>query len=271
MAAHVRSLFLNGKWQDISARNARNSSCSPAVADQAWPRAWPSPCSRRTAPGGHDPVDGQARLPWVGGILPARRAPRELVADTCFPSAPVSHLEALLGQEVAELLSHGLHLLPLRGIARGRHNFTGRMVAALHALIGWAAAADPRLGVLPRLDVRAAATFAKPPHLIFIIPAEQAPLQIVDSVAADAVAMDIAAAYPLPRKSESDLRYPLTGSRREIVPFVPMFQPGIMQRLAQFVAYFCCCRFLFATLTHQLPFDCVSPLRRLQPKPSSSS
>jgi len=82
----------------------------------------------------------------------------------------VSLFEALLGQEVAELFSRGSHLLKPHGIARVRHNFTG-MVAALLALLGWAGAADPRVGVPPRVDVRAAATFAEPPHLPFIIPA----------------------------------------------------------------------------------------------------
>ena len=89
----------------------------------------------------------------------------------------------------------GQHLRQVIGIARGRHTFTG-LAAALLPLLGWAEAADPRIGVRQRLDVRAAATFAEPPHHMFMLPAEEAPLQMVGPFRMDAVAMDLVATYP---------------------------------------------------------------------------
>ena len=150
---------------------------------------------RRTAAGGHDLVDRQVRLPWVGGMFPARRASNELSAKTCLPRALVSLPEAPLRHEALEFLRFGPHLRRLIGIARVRQDFTGR-AAALDALQGGAVAADPFKLPLQNANVRAAAFIAEPPTNLIMFPAVKAPHEILGFFAMDAVAMDLAAAYP---------------------------------------------------------------------------
>ena len=111
-------------------------------------------------------------------MFPARRASSELSANTCLPRALVSLPEAPLRHEAPEFLRFGPHLRRLIGIARVRQHFTGR-AAALEALLGGAVAADPRVEVRQRRDVRAAATYAEPPRHFVMFPAVEAPPEIV--------------------------------------------------------------------------------------------
>ena len=94
-----------------------------------------------------------------------------------------------------ELFGFAPHLRRLFGIARVRQDFTGR-AAALDALQGGAVAADPFKLPLQNANVRAAAFIAEPPTNLIMFPAVKAPHEILGFFAMDAVAMDLAAAYP---------------------------------------------------------------------------
>ena len=121
-----------------------------------------------------------------------------ICAISCVPPlipALVSLPEALLRREALEFFRFAPHLRRLFGIARVRQDFTFR-AAALEALQGGAVAADPRAVPRQNADVRAAATIAEPPVHIVMVPAVLAPPEIVGFFPMDAVAMDLAAAYP---------------------------------------------------------------------------
>ena len=156
MAGHVRSLFLNGKWQDISARGARSLRLSPPVALGASRRRWRRP--RRLRLPRHGLFGGRERLPWEGGSSAVGRASTELAAHTRRTRGLVSFREGIL-RHARFVQSKYLPFFVFELLWGASWLVCTGWAAALRALPGWAAAADR--------DVRAAALFAEPPLHVF--------------------------------------------------------------------------------------------------------